>query len=100
MLLNFIKHNIKKIRNNLLKSGPLGHHKHHLKFKDKHISWQMWVKAFQWDTKEHSLPVHYKLSHTHLFPSNKEKMRNALAEQVLSKEMLHLMKVLVMILNT
>ena len=38
-------------------------------------------------------PIHHKLSQDHIFLTNESKMRNHLAEDVLDKEMLHLMQV-------
>ena len=89
----FFQHNLKKIRNNLMKSGNRPYHTQLLKMKGNTIIWDHWVSAFRWDIKQHSLPVHYRLTEKHIFPTTQEKMRNALAEDCLDKEMLHLMQV-------
>ena len=88
-----VQHNLKKIRNNLMKSGNRPYHTQLLKMKGNTIIWDHWVSAFRWDIKQHSLPVHYRLTEKHIFPTTQEKMRNALAEDCLDKEMLHLMQV-------
>ena len=76
-----------------MKSGARPYHTQLLTVNSKSITWDHWVSAFRWDLKQHSLPVHRKLTEKHLFPTNQEKMRNALAEDCLDKEMLHLMQV-------
>lgn len=76
-----------------MKSGALPHHTQKLEVQGKPIYWDHWVRAYRWDILEHSLPVHHKLTEEHMFPSNQQKMRNALAEDCLDKEMLHLMTV-------
>jgi hypothetical protein len=60
---------------------------------DCHIRWEHFIEAYQWDVSHHGLLIHRKLTETHLFPTNKERMRNKLAEDCLDWEMLHLMKV-------
>ena len=92
-----LQHNIKKIRNGILKSGTGKHHVRLLRAshvgEGLTIEWQHWVKAFHWDQENHSFPIHRFLTEAHLSPSNTEKMRNKLAEDVLGKEMLGLMQV-------
>jgi hypothetical protein len=76
----------------LLKSGSgrlknivLGHHI---------ISWRAFEDAYNWDTEVNPIRIHYKLTETHIKPDKAEKMRNSLANEVLNKDMLNLMKVL------
>ncbi|XP_014664264.1 PREDICTED: uncharacterized protein LOC106806734 isoform X2 [Priapulus caudatus] len=59
------------------------------------ITWEMWVKAYQWDRAANPSEVsriHHVLSDEHIWPNNGQKMQNKLAEDVLNKEMLHLFK--------
>jgi hypothetical protein len=51
------------------------------------------VDAFEWDHKTNSLPVHHRLTVNHFELGYATKMRNHLAEQVLNRDMLNLMKV-------
>jgi len=84
-------HVMKKIRNNVLKSGINDSSTRLLTFPDgSTVQWQMWVNAFQWD-RANALQLHSKLTNEHLFPSSQSKMRNKLAEDVLNNEMLNLM---------
>ena len=83
---------MKKIRNNVLKSGLKPHHKRHIEIHEYPIQWQQWIDAYTWDITNHSLPIHRKLTNQHIYPTTKEKMRNHLAEQVLDSDMLHLME--------
>lgn len=39
-----------------------------------------------------SRKIHYKISHSHLYPDSAEKMRNHLAEEMLDADMCNLMK--------
>lgn len=50
----------------------------------------MWVNAYQWD-QQNALQLHRKLSNEHIYPSSQGKMRNHLAEEVLSNDILNLM---------
>lgn len=45
-----------------------------------------------WDIANNPFPIHQKLSHEHFYLTSESKMRNKLAEDVLNKEMLHLVK--------
>ncbi|XP_062587022.1 uncharacterized protein LOC134248629 [Saccostrea cucullata] len=87
-----ISHVIKKIRNNILKSGTDASCKRHLMLGDKYIEWNHFRKAYIWDISSHAFPVHHKLSQEHLFMTPEAKMRNHLAEDVLDGNMLHLME--------
>ncbi|XP_070559920.1 uncharacterized protein [Ptychodera flava] len=85
-------HIFKKIRNNLLKSGFANFHVRQLKHKGNYITWEHWIRAYQWDQRNNSVRVHRRLTDEHLFPNPQQKMRNKLAEQVLDVDMLSLMK--------
>jgi hypothetical protein len=85
------KHVIKKIRNNILKSGNFKTSTRLLTLANgESIQWQMFVDCYKWD-KSNGLQLHRKLTNDHMFPSNQLKMRNHLAEDVLDTDMLHLM---------
>lgn len=88
-----MKHNFKKIRNNILKSAVDGNTRSLKTEQDKYVLWEHFENAFHYDQGELSLPTHEKLTleHFHLDPASK--MRNHLAEDVLDKNMLRLMKV-------
>lgn len=84
-------HVIKKIRNNILKSGILNSSTRLLTLpSSKTIQWQMFIDCFHWD-RSNALQLHRKLTNEHLFPSTQSKMRNHLAEEVLNCEMFHVM---------
>jgi len=83
---------MKKIRNNISKSGKQNTYNRHLLYKGKYIYWEHFKNAYLWDISHNPFPVHQKLTHEHFHLSSESKMRNALAENVLNKEMLHLMK--------
>jgi len=87
-----ISHVIKKIRNNIIKSGDGQQFKRTITLNDKHIIWEHFKRAYLWDMSN-PFPIHHKLSQDHIFLTNESKMRNHLAEDVLDKEMLHLMQV-------
>lgn len=83
-------HVIKKIRNNIIKSGISKHCTRNLILDSgRTVQWQMFVDCYQWD-KSNALQLHRKLTNEHIFPSNQSKMRNHLAEDVLDTEMLNL----------
>jgi hypothetical protein len=87
-----VSHVLKKIRNNMLKSGILKSSTRLLKFTShKTVQWQMFIDCFQWD-RSNALQLHQKLTNEHLFPSTQSKMRNHLAEEVLNSDMLHVIK--------
>lgn len=87
-----ISHVIKKIRNNVIKSGILKTSTRLLTLPNKEtIQWQMFIDCFLWD-KQNAFQLHKKLTNEHLFPSTQSKMRNYLAMNVLDSEMLHLMQ--------
>lgn len=83
-------HVVKKIRNNILKSGISKGCTRNLTLPNGDvILWQMWIDAYKWD-QGNALKLHRKLSNEHIFPSSQSKMRNHLAEEALNGEMLHL----------
>ena len=86
-------HNIKKLRNNLLKSGVKKSHPRCIQLSGKSIVWQQWLDAVKWDRDSNSQRIHYKVTEAHLNPSSTEKMRNELAQDMLGAEALHLMTV-------
>ncbi|KAJ8313792.1 hypothetical protein KUTeg_008353 [Tegillarca granosa] len=85
-------HVIKKIRNNISKSGQESQCKRHLQLGGHFIEWRHFRQAYLWDISSHSFPVYHKLSQDHIFLTSEAKMRNHLAEEVLNTDMLHLMK--------
>lgn len=84
-------HVIKRVRNNVNKSGNGTTYTRNLCYK-QNISWEHWVNAFKWDCETNAFPLHRKLTNEHLFLSQESKMRNHLAEDVINGEMLHLME--------
>lgn len=87
-----VSHVLKKIRNNIIKSGILNKCTRILTLPSGlTIQWQMFIDCFKWD-QQNSLQLHRKLTNEHLFPDSQLKMRNHLAEDVLDKEMLNLMR--------
>lgn len=87
-----ISHTVKKIRNNVSKSGDSEFCKRRLKHKDKFIEWSHFRQAYLWDISKNPFPVHHRLTQEHIFLTSENKMRNHLAEEVLNSDMLHLMK--------
>lgn len=86
-----VSHVIKKIRNNVLKSGVQKQSTRLLTLPSSHtVQWQMFIDCFHWD-KSNAFQLHKKLTNEHLFPSTQSKMRNHLADEVLNNDMLHLM---------
>ena len=87
-----ISHVIKKIRNNISKSGDFQFCKRLLKLDDKYIKWDHFKQAYMWDISTNPFPIHQRLSQEHIYLSPEGEMKNHLAEEVLNGEMLHLMK--------
>ncbi|CAG2224497.1 unnamed protein product [Mytilus edulis] len=85
-----VSHVIKKIRNNILKSGSESQCKRHMKFEGNFIEWNHFKTAYSWDISTHPFPVHHKLSQDHFYLTSEAKMRNHLAEDVLNADMYHL----------
>ena len=85
-------HVVKKIRNNILKSTSSSNGKRRLFVNGHYILWRHFYDAYLWDTSHNPLPVHHKLTIEHFELTSETKMRNKLAEDVLGKEMLHLMQ--------
>lgn len=90
-LIMYYSHVVKKIRNNITKSGTLTTHKRYLKLGKKYIVWEHWYKAYQWDFYSNTLKVYQQLTQDHFFLNSQLKMRNKLAEDVLNENMLHFM---------
>ena len=87
-----ISHVLKKIRNNIMKSGISAKCTRTLTLPNGlTIQWQMFIDSYRWD-QQNSLQIPRKLTNEHLFPDSQLKMRNYLAEDMLDKEMLNLMK--------
>lgn len=83
-------HVVKKIRNNIIKSGISKKSTRTLTLVSGHtVQWQMFIDTYQWD-KSNGLQLHRRLTNEHMFLSNQSKMRNHLAEDVLNSEMLNL----------
>ena len=86
-------HNMKKIRNGIMKSGDDEKlHTRKLQLHGKYIVWQHWISAAQWNRLTNSRLIHHKLSNSHLFPNSSEKMRNHLAEEMLNADALNLLQ--------
>lgn len=83
-------HSVKKIRNSIIGSLD-GGVRYLTNSEGKNITWSMWKEAYAWDCRN-VLPLHRKLSAAHFSPSDSEKMRNHLAEEVLNADMLYLFK--------
>lgn len=87
------QHNIKKIRNNILKSNDITKKPRCLQKGNKTITWAQFKAAYDWDQNSFSLPLHEKLTLQHFELDPSSKMRNHLAENVLDSKMLFLMQV-------
>ena len=85
-------HVIKKIRNNINKSGSMPYNKRNITLNGNYIHWNQWKSAYTWDICTNPFPVHQKLSNENMYLTSESKMRNRLAEDVLDSEMLHLME--------
>lgn len=59
------------------------------------MTWKMLKDAFDWDQASFSLPIHERLTQAHFDLDPAAKMRNHLAEEVLDKNMLFLMQVII-----
>lgn len=75
-----------------MKSGKQSTYKRHLLHNEHFIYWEHLKSAYMWDISHNPFPIHQKLSHEHFHLTSESKMRNKLAEDVLNKEMLHLVK--------
>ena len=91
-LVQDVSHDLKKIRNSLLKSGTCSWHTRRVKINEQFVFWNHLVKAVQWDRMNNCRPLSYKITDHHLFPNQSEKMRNHLADQMLDKDMLNIVK--------
>ncbi|XP_052809219.1 uncharacterized protein LOC128237669 [Mya arenaria] len=84
-------HVIKRIRNNILKSGDTKSCTRILHYNNP-ILWDHWIQAYKWDRDNNSFPIHRKLTNEHFYLTQESKMRNKLAEETLNGDMLHLME--------
>ncbi|XP_078382573.1 uncharacterized protein LOC144665241 [Oculina patagonica] len=85
-------HNFKKLRNNIEKS-KFGGVRHLRKgSSERHIEWQHFKSAYQWDQNNSTLKIHERLTEEHFSLGYANKMRNHLATDVLNENMLFLMK--------
>lgn len=85
------QHEIKKVRNSLLKSQASGNKR--LEHHGRPIRWENWIAAYDWDCSTNPVRVHHRLVRECLYPNGAEKMRNKLAVYALNADMLHLMQV-------
>ena len=86
-------HVMKKLRNNILKSGIHPKSTRLLTLPSSYtVQWKMFVDFFEWD-QQNALKLHRKLTYEHFHLDSQLKMRNHLAEEVLNSDMLHAMKV-------
>jgi len=88
-----IKHVFKKIRNGV-ESSRLSHKSaagRCLVYDDKDIVWDHWEGAYRFNMQD-GLKIHTKLTKEHIEIDASAKMRNALATDVLDRQMLYLMK--------
>ena len=88
-----IKHVLKKIRNNIESSKSKNSTTKHryLKLGESPIVWEHFEDAFAFNNQS-GLRIHKSLTKEHIFLTGASKMRNKLATDILSKDMLYLMK--------
>jgi hypothetical protein len=60
-------HVMKKIRNNISKSGKNKYNKRNLTHKENKIYWEHWWNAYLWDISTNPFPIHQKLTLEHFF---------------------------------
>lgn len=60
-------HVMKKIRNNISKSGKNKYDKRNLTHKENKIYWEHWRNAYLWDISTNPFPIHQKLTLEHFF---------------------------------
>jgi len=84
---------MKRIRNNILKRSKQETYKRNILLKTKNIYIVLETFCKCLHVGYHNpFPIHQKLSHEHFHLTSESKMRNKLAEDVLNKEMLPLVK--------
>ena len=88
---HILQHNIKKLRNNLEKSRPNGVRL--LCYGNYKIQWSHLYEAYRWDQSKNSVKLHERLTEVHFNLGYASRMKNHLAEDMLSTNMLNLMKV-------
>ena len=88
------KHVIKRIRNMALQSGKSEGAARLLVLNEVTVEWDHWKQAHTWDLHKNPemMRIHHRLTDEHIFLTDSNKMRNHLAEESLSNEMLFLMK--------
>lgn len=97
IIMQDIKHVLKKIRNSILSSRIANKNKtdivssRYILLDDKPIVWDTFELAAKFNIK-FRIRIHHKLSNDAIYLTSTNKMRNALAEQVLGKDMLNLLK--------
>lgn len=74
-----ISHVLKKIRNNIYKSGEAACCKRNLKIQDKFIERDHFKDAYLWDISSNPFPIHHKLTQEHIYLTSENEMRNYLA---------------------
>ena len=89
-LVQDIKHCIKKIRNGLLSSSCEYGRRRCLMLDNMPITWDMFIRTYEFNNT-YCLRPDLHLTKMHVYPSNTDKMRNHLAEEVLNKDFLELM---------
>ena len=77
------------MRNSLYTSGT---RKRHIRSSTGIIIWDHWFRLYRWSS-EKTISIARKLTQDHIQPNGQLKMRNALAEQVLDKDLLNAMLV-------
>jgi hypothetical protein len=82
-------HEMKKIRNSLLKSGT---DKKTILYNEMPILWRHWQAAYHWDQESHGISKNHKLTREHVYLDQCAKMRNRLANEVLDKKMREMME--------
>lgn len=95
---NNLQHNFKKLRNNLLKSTN-GKTPRHFILDEKEILWSHLRDAYMYDIQYNPVQTFKYLSPQHFDPTSAEKMRNHLADDVLGKRMLEVLKVCFSVVN-
>lgn len=90
-LIMYYSHVVKKIRNNITKSGTLTTHKRYLKLGKKIHCVGALVQGLSMGIYSNTLKVYQQLTQDHFFFNSQLKMRIKLAEDVLNENMLHLM---------
>ena len=86
-----IKHCIKKIRNSLLSSRSNSASKRCMMHDGKMIIWEHFERTYDFNNT-YKLRPQWKITRNHIYPSQTDKMRNHLAEEVLNEDFVDLMQ--------